>query len=77
MIDLISAYAIANEIRMKRTQHAGAFLIVEGATDARIFKAFTDIQTCQVIVAHNKDNVIQVLNILEKKIHRFARNRRC
>jgi hypothetical protein len=67
MIDSISAYDIANEIRMKRTQHAGAFLIVEGATDARIFKAFTDIQACQVIVAHNKDKAIQVLNILEKE----------
>ena len=67
MTGSISPHAVANEIRMKRTQHLGTFLIVEGATDARIYKAFTDAHTCQVIVAHNKENAIQALSILEKE----------
>ncbi len=67
MIGNLPAHTIANEIRMKRTQHLGSFLIVEGTTDARVYKAFTDAQICQVIIAHNKENAIEALSILEKE----------
>jgi len=59
---------IATEIRMLRTdkQYSGSFLIVEGDTDARVWKNLVDPTKCRVEIAHNKDDAVKVLNILEK-----------
>jgi hypothetical protein len=60
---------IANEIRMERRYPGGSlytFLLVEGSTDERVYKHFIAEDRCQIIVAHSKENVIDVLAILEK-----------
>ena len=57
--------SIANEIRMSRSQYKGAFLLVEGSTDARLFERLTN-EKCQVRFSNGKDNAIKVIEILEK-----------
>jgi hypothetical protein len=38
----LTAHSIANTVRMIRSLHEGAFLIVEGDTDARVYKRFVN-----------------------------------
>lgn len=58
---------IANEIRMTRSQHNGAFVMVEGATsDFRVYKRLIDNNVSKIMPAHNKDNVIQAIKILNQ-----------
>ncbi|MEG3971594.1 DUF4435 domain-containing protein [Microcoleus sp. T2B6] len=69
MKEYINPNYIANQIRLLRnqpqyTEHS--FLITEGDTDARVWKNLVDSAKCRVEIAHNKDNAVQVLNILEK-----------
>uniref|UniRef100_UPI00403ECFE0 DUF4435 domain-containing protein n=1 Tax=Microcoleus sp. TaxID=44472 RepID=UPI00403ECFE0 len=69
MREYITPNYIANQIRLLRnqpqyTEHS--FLIAEGDTDARLWKNLVDSTKCRVEIAHNKDNAVQVLNILEK-----------
>ena len=66
MINNITADRIANGIRMQRSQHAGAFLVVEGDTDSRLYKRFVDYRACQLVVAHAKNKAIEALDILEQ-----------
>ncbi len=69
MREQISPNYIANQIRLLRAQskyNTGSFLIAEGYTDARVWKNLIDSTNCRVEIAHNKDNVVKVLNILEK-----------
>jgi hypothetical protein len=56
---------IANEIRMTRTLHDGAFLIVEGDTDARFYKHIADLGKCRIRIALNRENAIQIVTILQ------------
>lgn len=70
MRELLDPEDIANDIRMDRSQHFGAFLLVEGHTDARVYRNFIKDTDCQIVIANNKDNAIKVLAILEKD--RFA-----
>lgn len=42
---------------MERQRHKGAFLLVEGAHDARRFKKFFDDTSCSIINCFGKDNV--------------------
>jgi hypothetical protein len=62
----LNVHDIANTVRMTRSLHKGAFLVVEGDTDARVYKRFVDDSRCKVIPAHNKDNAVEILEILEK-----------
>jgi len=66
MRNYITAYDIANQVRMAAGYHKGAFLLVEGDTDARVIEGFTDNSTCMIIVGHNKDNVLQAVDLLLK-----------
>jgi len=50
---------------MKRTQHKGAFLVVEGENDVRAMRAFVDPAACHVVIAHGKPNAITALAILK------------
>ncbi len=56
---------VANEVRMKRTQHAGTFLIVEGDTDKKTCRGLVDQHECQIVIAHGKPNLLGALTILE------------
>lgn len=55
----------ANAIRQKRQEHAGSFLIVEGRDDRLFFEHFVDDAACSITVADGKQNVIDVISILE------------
>ena len=66
MRQYITPARIANDIRMLRTQDTGSFLIAEGDTDARVWENLMDSTKCSVVIAHNKNNAIAVLHILEK-----------
>ena len=66
MKSLITGHEIANTVRMMRTQHKGAFLIVEGGDDAQVYSRAIDKQACRLVVANGKPNAIQALSILER-----------
>ena len=55
----------ANAIRQKRQEHGGSFLVVEGRDDRLFFEQFVDRQFCWVIVAEGKQNVADVVGILQ------------
>ena len=55
---------IANEIRMKRSQHPGSFLVVEGRDDRLFCQRYTD-DRCDVVVAEGKESVLEVIRILD------------
>ena len=55
---------IANEIRMKRSQHLGAFLVVEGRDDRLFCERYID-DRCGVVVAGGKEGVLEVIRILD------------
>lgn len=59
-------HSIANEVRMKRTQRSGPFLIVEGPDDSRFYRRFVDPGNCTLIPAFNKDNVIGAVRLLDE-----------
>ena len=66
MREHITADAIANAVRMKRSHFAGAFLIVEGATDAVIYSRIVDYDTCRIEIAHDRDRVLRAIAILNE-----------
>ena len=67
MRNYITADDVANGIRMVRAQFSGTFLIVEGQTaDLRVYKRLVDSERAQVTPAHNKDNTLAALKILEE-----------
>lgn len=57
---------IANEIRLKRSQHKGTFLVVEGRDDRLLCERFIDPVQCKMQVAEGKDNVCAVIRILDE-----------
>ena len=65
MKENISAHGIANRIRIVRPSFSGAFLIVEGETDPRVYENFIDKNLCRIIPSHGKEKAICVLKILE------------
>ena len=60
-----SATVRANAIRLKRQEHGGSFLVVEGRDDRLFFEQFVDRRHCRVIVVDGKRNVGDVVGILE------------
>lgn len=67
MKEFLTFYSIANDIRMRRTQFTGSFLVVEGDTDARFYKNFLEKSECQLEIAFNKENAIKILEILNEE----------
>ncbi|HEX9736985.1 MAG TPA: DUF4435 domain-containing protein [Thermoanaerobaculia bacterium] len=66
MKQYLSPDDIANDIRMTRSQHRGAFVLVEGETaDLRVYDRLIDRSRCQLQPAHGKDNVLEVMAILD------------
>ena len=56
---------IANEIRLKRSHHPGAFLVVEGRDDRLFCERHTDSGCCNIVVAEEKEKVLEVIRILD------------
>jgi len=65
MKEVLTPVDLANTIRMARSSYEGAFLVVEGQTDALFYKRLANSERCRLIVAHNKENVVGILAILE------------
>ena len=57
---------IANLVRMVRSQHSGAFVIVEGRDDRLFCQQFFDSNLCKIFVAESKSNVCETIRILEQ-----------
>jgi len=64
MRQFIDSHDLAGEIRMERSLDPRAILIVEGATDARLFERFVDHEHCYVLAAHDRERAVSVLRIL-------------
>lgn len=56
---------IANEIRMKRSQLQGSFLVVEGRDDRLFCERFVD-ASVNIVVAEGKEDVGEVIRILDE-----------
>lgn len=69
MRSLRRAPYIANEVRLKRTQHLGSFLLLEGPDDSRFYRRFIDNEQCQIVVGWSKENVISAVGLLEGTNH--------
>lgn len=67
MKEFLTPERLANKIRLLRSQFSGAVLIVEGDTDARIYRRYVLPTHCNIEIAHNKDNAIRGLTILEQE----------
>jgi RNase P protein component len=66
MKQYVNAHDIANTIRMTRSRFKGSFLIVEGDSDARMYRRFSDKSSCRVIPALGKTNALGAMTILNE-----------
>lgn len=57
----------ANEIKLKRQVHSGAFLVVEGRDDRLFMQRFTSTNECKIEVGQGKYNVRKIVELLEKE----------
>lgn len=55
---------LAGEVRMNRSLDARAVMVVEGATDARLFERFVDHENCYVVAAHDRRRALEALRNL-------------
>src|SRR5437899_684006 len=60
-----SAVVIANDIRLRRSQHRGTFVIVDGRDDRLLYERFFDVRQCKFVVADGKEKVYEVIRILD------------
>jgi hypothetical protein len=58
-------FQLANEVRLKRSQFSGVFLLVEGPTDSRFYRRFVNSAACRLVVCFQKANVLEAIDILE------------
>ena len=66
MKEFLTPERLANKIRQLREVFSGTVLIVEGDTDARVYRRYIVATQCSIEIAHNKDNAIRSLTILEQ-----------
>lgn len=67
--DEITGQTLANQILLERAAHSGSFFLVEGGTDASMFKRFTDPDSCSIVVCIGWENLVQAVNILTDMGH--------
>lgn len=56
---------IATTVRMMRTLHRGAIVIVEGSTDMRVYNRFADERSCKLVEGAGKANTIGAIENLD------------
>jgi hypothetical protein len=66
MEERITGSSIANTVRMWRELYNGAFLIVEGTSDVKFCRWFVDNESCKVLDARGRQNVLDAVAILNK-----------
>ncbi len=62
--DEITGQTLANEVMLERASHSGSFFLVEGSSDANLFKGFTNSDHCSIVVCIGWGNLVQAINIL-------------
>src|SRR5438270_838484 len=65
MTGFITGYDLANTVKMSHTQWRVAFLLVEGSTDAALFKAFLH-DSCELLVCHGRANALLATSLLDE-----------
>lgn len=65
MKQTVTPHIVANEVRMMRTQHKGALVIVEGPSDKSAFLGLLRRDTCRIVIAYGKENALAAQVILE------------
>jgi len=65
MKQYLTPHDVANQVRMMRPLFKGAVLLVEGDSDAHVYKRFVREKDCRVVPAHGKSNVLGAMEILE------------
>lgn len=65
MLGSLTAADVANTVRMMRTRHTGAVLIVEGDKDARVYGRVVEPTECKVVPGYGKARTLEALSILE------------
>lgn len=66
MREYITPERIANQIRLRRSNFSGAFIIVEGRSDNLVYERLVSQNKCEFSIALNKDNAIKALDILDQ-----------
>lgn len=69
MREYLTPERVANKIRLIRNnpvRNICSFLLLEGSTDANVYKRFINKDQCETIIAGNKNMAVQVLAILER-----------
>jgi len=67
MVRHVKPEIVANEVRMMRTQHRGTLVIVEGPSDKSAFRSLLGREACRIVIAHGKENALDVLQMLERE----------
>ena len=62
----IDAWDIYGDIRLSRSTYSGTFVIVEGIKDGLLFENFFNIDVCVILVAKNKNNVLDAMELLSR-----------
>ena len=60
-----SSEVLANTIQLRRQQHQGPLLIVEGRDDRLFMEKFVCQRTCKIVVGEGKDNICEAIAILQ------------
>ena len=60
----IHAVSVANEVRLTKANYKGSVVLVEGQSDKRVYQQFFLQDSCRVITASSRDNVIDSVLIL-------------
>lgn len=64
MLDSVTPEEVVAEAKMLRAASAGAILIVEGASDSKFWNGFIEKESCEIIIARGKDNVLDAIKAL-------------
>jgi hypothetical protein len=65
--EFITSDREANSIQMQRSSFSGTFLLVESGSDKKFYNRFIDKSACEIRCFQGKEQVIAVLNVLEKR----------
>lgn len=62
----LTSTTIANEIRMHRAANENVVLLVEGDTDARLFKKFINSVNCTLTVCWGRKRLLEIITLLHQ-----------
>jgi hypothetical protein len=66
MLEHINQHTVANDVRMRAITFAGAFVLVEGRSDQKLYIKFVDGARVQVLLCISRDRVIEAIRILNQ-----------